>query len=215
MSIDQTRTRFTAPETRPPAAPFDSPRAADWNERLRSLLLDRPALPQAVYYGLTGLWPWVSMSTFLAVTGPKTDLWLVRTVGALIVIIAVALGVATWQRERSWGVTVLGIGSAVALLFVDVLFVSLGTIPPVYLLDAMAEAGVLAFWVAGWRTPRDPCAEVLEHVPVARVAPVPGPAPSLTEPTLPWMSPNDTLTRNHADDTLVAPGNAGNGSSRT
>ena len=39
---------------------------------------------QAVYYILTGVWPLVHIRSFMAVTGPKTDLWLARTTGAAI-----------------------------------------------------------------------------------------------------------------------------------
>jgi hypothetical protein len=35
---------------------------------------------------MTGLWPLVSIGTFQQVTGPKTDLWLVKTVGVLIAV---------------------------------------------------------------------------------------------------------------------------------
>ena len=34
------------------------------------------------------------MRSFLAVTGPKTDLWLVRTVGVVVLAIGVTLAVA-------------------------------------------------------------------------------------------------------------------------
>jgi hypothetical protein len=33
------------------------------------------ALVQGVYFLLTGVWPIVHLPSFLAVTGPKTDLW--------------------------------------------------------------------------------------------------------------------------------------------
>jgi hypothetical protein len=56
---------------------------------------------QGVYYLVTGVWPLVSMDTFLRVTGPKTDLWLVNTVGALIAVIALALLVAAWRRRAT------------------------------------------------------------------------------------------------------------------
>lgn len=51
------------------------------------------AFLQGTYYLLTGVWPFASMGTFLAVTGPKTDLWLVRTVGALV---------AAWLGARAF-----------------------------------------------------------------------------------------------------------------
>lgn len=39
---------------------------------------------QAVYYFVTGAWVLVHLQSFMAVTGPKTDLWLVKIVGLLI-----------------------------------------------------------------------------------------------------------------------------------
>ena len=44
----------------------------------------RLLLAEGVYFFLTGLWPVVHLPSFIAVTGPKRDLWLVRTVGLLI-----------------------------------------------------------------------------------------------------------------------------------
>jgi energy-converting hydrogenase Eha subunit E len=99
---------------------------------------------QAAYYCATGLWPWISMGTFEAVTGPKTDDWLVQTVGALVVAIGLALGVAAWKRERSAAVLTLAGASAAAFIIVDVTFVASGTIRPIYLADAVAEAVILA-----------------------------------------------------------------------
>src|SRR5215212_885809 len=52
----------------------------------------RPALRvQAIYYLVTGLWPFVSIRTFEAISGPKRDDWLVKTVGALVSSIGAAL----------------------------------------------------------------------------------------------------------------------------
>jgi hypothetical protein len=135
---------------------------------LKAALLDRPGLAQAPYSILTGLWPWVHLPSFLQVTGPKTDLWLVQTVGLLVTAVGAALAVATWRRERTWSVVILALGSAAALLFVDVYFVARGAISAIYLLDAAAQAGIIALWVAGWRTPDAPPAQ--ERLPVARLA---------------------------------------------
>ena len=98
---------------------------------------------QAAYYCATGLWPWISMGTFEAVTGPKTDDWLVQTVGALVVAIGLALGVAAWKRARSAAVLTLAAATAVAFSLVDVTFVLSGTILPISLGDPVAEAVIL------------------------------------------------------------------------
>ena len=46
---------------------------------------------QGSYFLLTGVWPLLHMRSFLAVTGPKTDLWLVETVGVLVAAIGAGL----------------------------------------------------------------------------------------------------------------------------
>src|SRR3954452_16176692 len=90
---------------------------------------------QGIYYLITGVWPLVHMPSFLAVTGPKTDLWLVRTVGVLIGVIGAVLLLAGVRRQAGAEVRTLAIGSALGLTAIDVIYVTLGVIPPVYLLD--------------------------------------------------------------------------------
>jgi hypothetical protein len=42
------------------------------------------------------------MPSFLAVTGPKTDLWFVQTVGALIAVVGAALLLAACSGRITW-----------------------------------------------------------------------------------------------------------------
>jgi hypothetical protein len=104
------------------------------------------AAAQGLYYLATGLWPLVSMETFLAGTGPKTDLWLVNTVGALVAAVGAALLVAAWRGVSAEAVT-LGVGAIIALTAIDVVYVSRRVIPPVYLLDALGEVFLLVGWL--------------------------------------------------------------------
>ncbi len=106
-----------------------------------------PALIQGVYYVLTGVWPLVSIDTFQMVTGPKTDLWLVQTVGALIAVIAAVLLAAVWRRRATAEVILLALASAMALIGVDVVFVVRQVIDPIYLLDAAVEALLVVMWI--------------------------------------------------------------------
>jgi len=41
-----------------------------------------------------GIWSLVSIGSFQKVTGPKTDVWLVKTVGVLVIGVGAALGLA-------------------------------------------------------------------------------------------------------------------------
>ncbi len=110
--------------------------------------LARVALAQGLFYLLGGLWPLVSLGTFLRVTGPKTDLWPVKTVGAMILVAAVPLLLAAARGYVPAEVALLGAASAAALAAVDVVYVAGHVIGPVYLLDAAVEAGLVVWWAA-------------------------------------------------------------------
>lgn len=116
---------------------------------------------QAVYYIVSGIWPIVHMDSFIAVTGPKQDLWLVITVGAQIVAVGVALVVGAARRVPTVATATLAIGVALALTAVDVVYVFAGRISAIYLADAAAEIalilGVITGWV--WMTGGSPAAE--------------------------------------------------------
>lgn len=103
-------------------------------------------LVQGVFYIATGLWPVVHLRSFEAVSGPKADRWLVRTTGALITAVGVALASTAIERLRPHTAAILGIGAAVALGGADVLGVVGRRISRVYLGDAVAEAGVAALY---------------------------------------------------------------------
>ncbi|MEX2446640.1 MAG: hypothetical protein WD734_04805, partial [Dehalococcoidia bacterium] len=60
------------------------------------------------------------MRSFEAVTGPKQDRWLARTVGALLGLIAVVLGCALRSRRLTPEVRLLAAGSAAALAVADI-----------------------------------------------------------------------------------------------
>jgi hypothetical protein len=102
---------------------------------------------QSVYFLTTGLWPIIDIESFQAVTGPKTDLWLVCTFGALICVPGVAVGLAAWNARLDRTVLVIGLGSAIVLALCDVIYVIKGSIGPVYLIDAAAELALVLAWV--------------------------------------------------------------------
>jgi hypothetical protein len=105
------------------------------------------AAAHGFFFVVMGLWPLVSLDTFEAVSGPKTDHWLVITVGLLIAVIGAALLLAAVRRNVGLEMFVLGIGAAVALASVDVVFVIKRTISPIYLLDVVAEALFITLWI--------------------------------------------------------------------
>jgi hypothetical protein len=105
------------------------------------------AFVQSAYFLLTGIWPIVHMRSFLKITGPKHDLWLVKAVGLLIAVIGVVLAVAAWRHAISLEIMLLAVSSAAGLMAVDIVYVVKGVIAKIYLADAVAEAILIAAWV--------------------------------------------------------------------
>ena len=120
----------------------------------RTALLAYLAVGQGLFYALTGVWPLVSMRTFEMVTGPKTDRWLVKTVGVLVTVIGAVLTLAGLRRRTTPEVALLAAGSAAGLTGIDVIYSARGRISKVYLLDAAAEAALILAWTVAWRRGR-------------------------------------------------------------
>lgn len=110
----------------------------------------RLARLQGAYFLGAGLWPLLHRRSFEAVTGPKADFWLVRTVGTLISVVGATLlrayGSPKVPPEAKW----LAMGSALGLAGVSAWYSLKGRISKIYLLDAAVELGwVAAWWVEG------------------------------------------------------------------
>jgi hypothetical protein len=102
---------------------------------------------QSLYYLFTGLWPLFHIAGFMEVTGYKTDLWLVKTVGVLIVCAAAAFIVELFYRENSRAVVCLSISSAAGLMGIDLYYSLSGVISNVYLIDAMIQLLTIGAWI--------------------------------------------------------------------
>jgi hypothetical protein len=109
------------------------------------------ALAQAAVYVPTAIWPFVSRRAFEAVTGPKSEWWLVQTVALLVGVLGGGLGVAARRGRVTPELAAMGAGTAAALAAVDVVYVARGRIRWTYLLDAVAEAACVAGWALARR----------------------------------------------------------------
>jgi hypothetical protein len=130
-----------------------------WDDRAEAKASARPlhllAWIQGIFYVLTGLWPLLHMASFLAITGPKVDLWLVKTVGLLITVIGAVLLVGARRRSVGPELALLAAGAAAVLAGVDLVYALSDRIADIYLLDAVAEIGLVVLWALAWvRTAR-------------------------------------------------------------
>ncbi len=112
------------------------------------------AVGQGLYFAVTGVWPLLHMRSFEAITGPKVDRWLVKTVGLLIAVVGGVLVAAGARRAVTPEIAALATGSAVGLGGIDVVYASAGRISKLYLLDAVAEALLVGVWALAWARDR-------------------------------------------------------------
>jgi hypothetical protein len=108
----------------------------------------------ALYNVVTGVWPILHIRSFEAMSGPKTDSWLVKTVGALVGVIGGVIAMAGARKRITPEVVGLAIGSSASLAAIDVVYVSRGRISRVYLLDAMLEVLLIVGWIIRWMQSR-------------------------------------------------------------
>src|SRR4051812_17956144 len=101
----------------------------------RGSRVPRIELVQGSYYLATGLWPLVSPGTFQAVTGPKPELWLTKTVGVLATVVGSVLTYAGVRGRRPSELALLGLGTAAGFAAIDLVYASKRRISPVYFFD--------------------------------------------------------------------------------
>ncbi len=109
------------------------------------------AYTQGLFYLVSGIWPLFSLGTFMRVTGYKTDRWLVKTVGLLLAVIGWSLTGAGVRDDVTPDLAGLGMGTAAAVAAVDIFYLARRRISPIYLLDAVIEAALVAGWLAARR----------------------------------------------------------------
>ena len=110
-------------------------------------------IAQGAYYAATAVAPFASRRGFEAVTGPKTEWWLVQTVGVLVGAVGAGLISAGVRGRETPELLGIAAGCAAGLAAVDGVYVARGRISPVYLLDAAAELAALGALAASSRPP--------------------------------------------------------------
>src|SRR5688500_12191527 len=91
-------------------------------------------LVQGAYYAVFAIWPLLHMRSFMAISGPKVDQWLVRTVSVLLLCSAAALFLGMREISPSPPVLAIAIGNAVVLAGIDIYYSLIGRIWKTYLL---------------------------------------------------------------------------------
>lgn len=95
---------------------------------------------------VAGLWPLAHLPSFEAVFGPKTERWLVQTVGGLLAVNGLTQLATSSSPDSFRQARLVGLGTASVLAAVDLAYVPIGRISKMYLLDATVEAA----WIVAW-----------------------------------------------------------------
>lgn len=87
------------------------------------------------FYVVTGMWPVVHLKSFEFISGPKTDKWLVKTLGLMITCSGVVFLVYSDHEATS----TLALMNASVLAGIDIYYSYTRVIRKIYLLDAVVE----------------------------------------------------------------------------
>jgi hypothetical protein len=102
---------------------------------------------QAIYFFLTALWGLVDIDSFMAVTGPKADIWLVKTVSVLLIPIVISMLCGIFLDAHPLHVILVAGTAAAVLAFIDFYYTANNTIRNVYALDGIVETLFVLSWI--------------------------------------------------------------------
>jgi hypothetical protein len=103
----------------------------------------------AGYLIATGVWPFVHRRSFEAVTGPKREFWLVRTVGGLAAATGSTLALAALTGRRRPETVLLALASGLVFVGADVR--AARTESRLYLGDSLLQLSFAPAWLLSWK----------------------------------------------------------------
>ena len=102
---------------------------------------------------LTAVWALVDIQSFMVITGPKTDVWLVRTVAVLLICISLFFLLSSKKSEES-RITLTALVFSFGLAYIDFYYTLNNTIRWVYALDGIVESMFGLLWLYFLFSPR-------------------------------------------------------------
>jgi hypothetical protein len=104
-------------------------------------------IAQSTYTMITAIWPLIDIHSFMLVTGYKTDIWLVKTVGVLLIPIAATQILFLIIQSDPRVIIFLSSLVAVAFIIVDCVYALSDVISDIYLVDAGIQVIFLIAWI--------------------------------------------------------------------
>jgi hypothetical protein len=101
---------------------------------------------QGIYILLTAVWPLIDMESFLKISGPKTDIWLVKTVAVLLIPIAILFISTIFFSSHPLPVLLVGIATSAGLASIELYYTANHTIKWVYAVDGILQICFFLLW---------------------------------------------------------------------
>jgi energy-converting hydrogenase Eha subunit E len=102
---------------------------------------------QGIYTSITALWAIVDIGSFMKVTGPKNDIWLVKTLSVILLAIGLTFISHSFQHKISLPAITLALSTSLSLAIIDFHYVSEGVISRVYSADGIIQVIFFVFWI--------------------------------------------------------------------
>jgi putative copper export protein len=106
------------------------------------------ALAHGTYLLIGGLWPLIDLPGFEAVTGPKQENWLVRSVAGLLLVAALILLTQLRKPRMEASAIAMAMGASLTLAMVGIITAASGIISTVYFMDGIIHVLFVACWCA-------------------------------------------------------------------
>lgn len=105
-------------------------------------------LIQGIYFLITAIWPLIDIESFMLVTGPKTDVWLVRTVSVLLIpYTLICFWIALKPRLISKIIIIIMTLMSLGLAIIELIYYLNGTIKWLYGADAVLQLIFMIWWI--------------------------------------------------------------------
>jgi hypothetical protein len=118
----------------------------------------KPMRPRRFYYGLiifhglylliTAIWPLIDIESFMRVTGPKTDIWLVKTVAVLLIPVSICILFPLFSRINPILSILVSLLCTAGLAAIDFYYTSTETISNVYRYDGFLQVILFVSWLS-------------------------------------------------------------------
>jgi hypothetical protein len=115
--------------------------------RKNSKILKSLLFIQGVYTLITAIWPLIDIKSFMVVTGPKTDIWLVKTVAVVLLPIAAFYLINIYRPGEILHLVLIGVINSIGLAIIDFYYSGKNIISRIYAVDGALQVIFALCWI--------------------------------------------------------------------